>query len=70
MGLCDNIQKEIERIRRDNENIHSRKQVVEGNVEYQETSQERRARMAAELDYEKGCTTIYADKERVQTMRH
>ena len=67
--LTENITKEIEKLRRQSDNIMTRKQlIVEGSID-EITPEERAYEIKLGLE-EKGCTVIHAEEERVQAMRH
>ena len=67
--LTENITKEIEKLRRQGDNIITRKQLfVEGKID-EETPEERNYNIKSGLE-DKGCTVIYTEDERVQAMRH
>jgi len=67
--LVNSLSKELEKLRRQSENIQMRKTLlVEGKID-EETEDERREKIAKGLENE-GCTVIHAEEERVQAMRH
>jgi len=68
--LVDNLTKELEKLRRQSDNINMRKTLhVKGHIE-EETEEERNYKIKRELEDEKGASVIHAENERVQAMRH
>lgn len=67
--LTDNISKELEKLRRQSENLQMRKTlIIEGEI-HEETEEERNYKIQRDLENE-GMTVIHAENERVQGMRH
>jgi hypothetical protein len=68
--LVDNLTKELEKLRRQSENIQMRKTLhVKGHID-EETEEERNYKIKRDLEDDKGCFVIHAENERVQAQRH
>lgn len=67
--LIDNITKELEKLRRQSENIQTRKTLHTKGEIGGETEEERNYKIRQGLE-EMGCTVIHAEEERVQAERH
>ena len=67
--LVDSIAKELEKLRRQGENIQTRKNYYTKERVEEETEAEKNAKIKAGLE-DKGCNVIHAEEERVQAQRH
>ena len=67
--LVDNITKELEKLRRQSENLQTRQNYLKEEKVEEITEEERNHEILEGLK-EKGCTVIHAEEERVQALRH